>query len=68
MGFSLRWVLRQRKGCGRADCAYARVMPRRRIRVTGTPEAPLRAALTALRTELGVPETFPPEVDRKSVV
>ncbi|WP_262057831.1 RNB domain-containing ribonuclease [Streptomyces sp. STR69] len=37
-------------------------MPRRRIRVTGTPEAPLRAALTALRTELGVPESFPPEV------
>lgn len=37
-------------------------MPSRRIRVTGTPEAPLRAALTALRTELGVPETFPPEV------
>ncbi|MEV0735046.1 RNB domain-containing ribonuclease [Streptomyces sp. NPDC050549] len=37
-------------------------MPRRRIRVTGTPEAPLRAALAALRTELGVPEDFPPEV------
>ena len=37
-------------------------MPRRRIRMTGTPEAPLRAALTALRTELGVPENFPPEV------
>lgn len=37
-------------------------MPSRRIRVTGTPEAPLRAALAALRTELGVPETFPPEV------
>ncbi|MEV6482689.1 RNB domain-containing ribonuclease [Streptomyces sp. NPDC051576] len=37
-------------------------MPRRRIRVTGTPEAPLRAALTALRTELGVPETFPSDV------
>lgn len=37
-------------------------MPSRRIRVTGTAEAPLRAALTALRTELGVPETFPPEV------
>ncbi|MFD3620837.1 RNB domain-containing ribonuclease [Streptomyces sp. NPDC058676] len=37
-------------------------MPRRHIRVSGAPEAPLRAALTALRTELGVPESFPPEV------
>jgi exoribonuclease R len=37
-------------------------MPRRHIRVTGAPEAPLRAALTALRTELGVPAAFPPEV------
>ncbi|MEV0171150.1 RNB domain-containing ribonuclease [Streptomyces sp. NPDC050803] len=37
-------------------------MPRRHIRVTGAPEAPLRAALTALRTELGIAETFPPEV------
>ncbi|NEA62008.1 RNB domain-containing ribonuclease [Streptomyces sp. SID12488] len=37
-------------------------MPRRRIRVTGAPEAPLRAALTALRTELGVPDSFPPAV------
>ncbi|WP_327428292.1 RNB domain-containing ribonuclease [Streptomyces sp. NBC_01236] len=37
-------------------------MPRRLIRVTGAPEAPLRAALTALRTELGVPASFPPEV------
>ncbi|MFE7276741.1 RNB domain-containing ribonuclease [Streptomyces sp. NPDC057623] len=36
-------------------------MPRRHIRVTGAPEAPLRAALTALRTELGVPASFPPE-------
>ncbi|MEU6381356.1 RNB domain-containing ribonuclease [Streptomyces sp. NPDC046909] len=36
-------------------------MPRRHIRVTGAPEAPLRAALTALRTELDVPETYPPE-------
>ncbi|MEV6169611.1 RNB domain-containing ribonuclease [Streptomyces sp. NPDC051954] len=36
-------------------------MPRRHIRVTGAPEAPLRAALTALRTELGVSERFPPE-------
>ncbi|EST23872.1 RNB domain-containing ribonuclease [Streptomyces roseochromogenus] len=37
-------------------------MPRRKIRVTGAPEAPLRAALAVLRTELGVPEAFPPEV------
>ena len=37
-------------------------MPRRHIRVTGAPEAPLRAALTALRTELGVPSSFPAEV------
>ncbi|WP_031476449.1 RNB domain-containing ribonuclease [Streptomyces bicolor] len=37
-------------------------MPRRHIRVTGAPEAPLRAALTALRTELGVSGSFPPEV------
>ncbi|MGW6736302.1 RNB domain-containing ribonuclease [Streptomyces sp. NPDC055013] len=37
-------------------------MPRRHIRVTGAPEAPLRAALTALRTGLGVPGRFPPEV------
>ncbi|MER6676084.1 RNB domain-containing ribonuclease [Streptomyces sp. NPDC000983] len=37
-------------------------MPRRHIRVTGTPEAPLRAALTALRAELDIPETFPPQV------
>ncbi|MER6381040.1 RNB domain-containing ribonuclease [Streptomyces sp. NPDC001250] len=37
-------------------------MPRRKIRVTGAPEAPLRAALAALRSELGVPEAFPPEV------
>lgn len=37
-------------------------MPRRRIRLTGAPEAPLRAALTALRAELGIPEEFPPEV------
>ncbi|MFK4105346.1 RNB domain-containing ribonuclease [Streptomyces sp. NPDC019531] len=34
-------------------------MPRRRIRVT---DVPLRAAITALRTELGVPSDFPPEV------
>ncbi|MEU9288375.1 RNB domain-containing ribonuclease [Streptomyces sp. NPDC048275] len=37
-------------------------MPRRHMRVTGAPEAPLRAALRALRTELGVPESFPPDV------
>ncbi|MFF7973958.1 RNB domain-containing ribonuclease [Streptomyces sp. NPDC007905] len=37
-------------------------MPRRRIRVTGAPEAPLRAALAALRAELGIPEAFPAEV------
>ncbi|MFJ7072889.1 RNB domain-containing ribonuclease [Streptomyces sp. NPDC098781] len=37
-------------------------MPRRHIHVTGAPEAPLRAALTELRNELGVPEGFPPEV------
>ncbi|MEU9914782.1 RNB domain-containing ribonuclease [Streptomyces sp. NPDC051001] len=36
-------------------------MPRRHIRVTGAPEAPLRAALAALRTELGVPQTYPPQ-------
>ncbi|WP_327314653.1 RNB domain-containing ribonuclease [Streptomyces sp. NBC_01235] len=34
-------------------------MPRRHIRVTGAPEAPLRAALTALRTRLGAPVAFP---------
>ncbi|GAQ53012.1 RNB domain-containing ribonuclease [Streptomyces acidiscabies] len=37
-------------------------MPRRPIHVTGAPEAPLRAALAELRTELGVPDAFPPEV------
>ncbi|GGJ11671.1 RNB domain-containing ribonuclease [Streptomyces brasiliensis] len=37
-------------------------MPRRHIRVTGAPEAPLRAALAALRVELGVPETFSADV------
>ncbi|MGW3283120.1 RNB domain-containing ribonuclease [Streptomyces sp. NPDC001002] len=36
-------------------------MPSRHIRVTGAPEAPLRAALTALRAELEVPESYPPE-------
>ncbi|MFJ9152639.1 RNB domain-containing ribonuclease [Streptomyces sp. NPDC102270] len=34
-------------------------MPRRHIRVT---DVPLRAAFAALRTELGVPSDFPPEV------
>ncbi|MFI5792144.1 RNB domain-containing ribonuclease [Streptomyces sp. NPDC051677] len=34
-------------------------MPRRHIRVTGAPEAPLRAALTALRKRLGAPAAFP---------
>ncbi|MFJ4908557.1 RNB domain-containing ribonuclease [Streptomyces sp. NPDC093249] len=37
-------------------------MPRRHIHVTGAAEAPLRAALRALRTELGIPEGFPPAV------
>ncbi|MEV8586489.1 RNB domain-containing ribonuclease [Streptomyces sp. NPDC051180] len=37
-------------------------MPRRHIHVTGAAEAPLRAALRALRTELAVPEEFPPAV------
>ncbi|MFJ5778710.1 RNB domain-containing ribonuclease [Streptomyces sp. NPDC093094] len=37
-------------------------MPRRPIRVTGVPEGPLRAALTALRAEPGIPAGFPPEV------
>ena len=34
-------------------------MPRRRIRVTGAPEAALRVALRELRAGLGVPEEFP---------
>ncbi|MEU6576914.1 RNB domain-containing ribonuclease [Streptomyces sp. NPDC046805] len=37
-------------------------MPRRPLRVTGAPGSTLRAALAALRAELGVPEDFPPEV------
>ncbi|UXY27246.1 RNB domain-containing ribonuclease [Streptomyces sp. HUAS TT20] len=37
-------------------------MPRRHISVTGAPEAPLRAAFTALRAALGVPRNFPAEV------
>lgn len=36
-------------------------MPRRRLRVTGAAEAPLRAALRDLRTRLDVPEGFPAE-------
>ncbi|MFD8375881.1 RNB domain-containing ribonuclease [Streptomyces sp. NPDC059688] len=41
-------------------------MPCRRIRVTGAPEAPLRAALAALRAGLGVPGDFPPEVQAEA--
>ncbi|MFD3530781.1 RNB domain-containing ribonuclease [Streptomyces sp. NPDC058664] len=37
-------------------------MPRRHMHVTGAAEAPLRAALRALRTELAIPEDFPPAV------
>ncbi|MFV0130143.1 RNB domain-containing ribonuclease [Streptomyces sp. HMX112] len=37
-------------------------MPRRHIRVTGAAEAPLRAALRALRTELDLPGAFPAAV------
>ncbi|MDX3801502.1 RNB domain-containing ribonuclease [Streptomyces sp. AK04-3B] len=37
-------------------------MPRRRIRMTGAPEAPLRQAFAALRAESGAPGGFPPEV------
>lgn len=37
-------------------------MPRRHVRVTGAPQAPLRAALRALRAELGVPGSFPADV------
>ncbi|MEU7646090.1 RNB domain-containing ribonuclease [Streptomyces huasconensis] len=36
-------------------------MPRRQLRVTGAAEAPLRAALRALRTTLDVPDAFPAE-------
>lgn len=39
-------------------------MPRRRIRAT---DVPLRAAFTALRTELGVPSDFPPEVTAEAL-
>ncbi|MFH8768406.1 RNB domain-containing ribonuclease [Streptomyces sp. NPDC017958] len=41
-------------------------MPRRKIRVTGAPEAPLRAALAALRAELGIPDAFPAEVQAEA--
>ncbi|GGW39585.1 ribonuclease R [Streptomyces lucensis JCM 4490] len=41
-------------------------MPRRKIRVTGAPQAHLRAALAALRTSLGIPEDFPPEVRQEA--
>ncbi|WP_225805351.1 RNB domain-containing ribonuclease [Streptomyces sp. NK15101] len=37
-------------------------MPRRHLHVTGAAEAPLRAALRALRTELAIPADFPPAV------
>ncbi|MET9516529.1 RNB domain-containing ribonuclease [Streptomyces sp. NPDC002994] len=37
-------------------------MPRRHIHVTGAPEAPLRAALRALRTTLDAPDEFPADV------
>ncbi|MEU1499117.1 RNB domain-containing ribonuclease [Streptomyces sp. NPDC005732] len=36
-------------------------MPRRHLRAVCAPEAPLAAALCALRTELGVPGSFPPD-------
>jgi len=50
------------RSAARRGAAYARRMPRRHIRVTGAAEAPLRAALRALRTELDVPGYFPPDV------
>ncbi|WP_406860619.1 RNB domain-containing ribonuclease [Streptomyces sp. HUAS MG47] len=37
-------------------------MPRRHLHVTGAAEAPLRAALRALRAELAIPDAFPPAV------
>ncbi|MFJ9036112.1 RNB domain-containing ribonuclease [Streptomyces sp. NPDC102406] len=37
-------------------------MPRRHLRVTGAPQAPLGAALRDLRTKLDVPGEFPPDV------
>ncbi|MFJ9818119.1 RNB domain-containing ribonuclease [Streptomyces sp. NPDC101151] len=41
-------------------------MPRRTIRVTGAPQAPLGVALAALRAELGVPEAFPAGVQEEA--
>jgi exoribonuclease R len=41
-------------------------MPRRKIRVTGAPEAPLRGAFAALRSALGAPDGFPPEVQEEA--
>ncbi|MEU9618265.1 MULTISPECIES: RNB domain-containing ribonuclease [unclassified Streptomyces] len=37
-------------------------MPRRHLHMTGPADTPLRAALRKLRTELGVPDGFPPDV------
>ncbi|MET7306652.1 RNB domain-containing ribonuclease [Streptomyces sp. NPDC005134] len=37
-------------------------MPRRHLHMTGTADTPLRAALCDLRTSLGLPADFPPEV------
>ncbi|MER6106365.1 RNB domain-containing ribonuclease [Streptomyces sp. NPDC001832] len=37
-------------------------MPRRHLHMTGPAETPLRAALRKLRTELGLPHGFPPDV------
>ncbi|MEU0992048.1 RNB domain-containing ribonuclease [Streptomyces sp. NPDC005953] len=37
-------------------------MPRRPLHTTGPPNAPLQVALRELRTELGVPDDFPPAV------
>ncbi|MEU9204031.1 RNB domain-containing ribonuclease [Streptomyces sp. NPDC048332] len=37
-------------------------MPRRQLHMTGAADTPLRAALHALRTELGLPDGFPADV------
>ncbi|MEE1769835.1 RNB domain-containing ribonuclease [Streptomyces sp. JV185] len=37
-------------------------MPRRHLRMTGPADTPLGASLRKLRTELGLPDDFPPEV------
>lgn len=37
-------------------------MPRRQLHMTGAADTPLRAALRALRTELGLPDGFPADV------